>query len=128
MPIAAANVRGVMTSCKEDKSPGLDGLTYELYFYMPDLLCSLLADICCRWQLNGRIYNSVSLVLVALLTMNLDKGDQIENFSHITLLDRDIHILGKVLIKRLALVVELTGDAQFQAERSTTTFTSCDTS
>lgn len=47
-PVRAAYVRDVMAGCTVDKSPGLNGLPYELYFCMPDLLGGVLAAVYCN--------------------------------------------------------------------------------
>ena len=101
-----------MKGCVRDKSPGLDGLPYELYVQMPDLFGDLLADVYCNWQQNGRIPSPVSRGVVVLLRKDPNKGDHIDNFRPVTLLNTDYKILAKVLAKRLALVVgRLVGDA-----------------
>ena len=51
--------------------------------------------------------------MVVLLRKDPNKGDHIDNFRPVTLLNTDYKILAKVLAKRLALVVgRLVGDAQ----------------
>jgi hypothetical protein len=113
MPITAEEIRNAMTGCAREKSPGLDGLPYEFYYHLPDLFGGLLADVYCNWQQNGRIPSSVSRGVVVLLRKDPNKGDHIDNFRPVTLLNTDYKILAKVLSKRLALVVGgLVGDAQ----------------
>ncbi len=112
-PITADEIRMAVSGCAKNKSPGLDGLPYELYTNMPDLFGDLLADVYCNWQQNGRIPSSVSRGVVTLQRKDADKGDVIDNFRPITLLNAEFKILAKVLANRLALVVEkLVGEAQ----------------
>lgn len=59
-PITAVKVEEVLSECGGDKSLGLDGLPYELYYNMPDLFGHLLACIYTNWQQNGLIPRSVS--------------------------------------------------------------------
>ena len=47
-PISADEVADVLGGCAMDKSPGLDGLPYELYCYIPDLSCTISAAVCCN--------------------------------------------------------------------------------
>ncbi|GAB1597330.1 hypothetical protein Ahia01_000009400 [Argonauta hians] len=80
---------------------------------MPDLFGNLLAEIYSIWQQNGNIPSSVKRGAVVLLRKDPDKGDAVENFRPITLLNADFKILARVLAKRLALVVSgLIGRAQ----------------
>ncbi|WP_347046857.1 hypothetical protein, partial [Escherichia coli] len=57
MPITAKDIREALTSCTRERSPGLDGLPFELYIYMPDLFGELLRDVYCNWQQNGEYPN-----------------------------------------------------------------------
>ena len=43
--ITAAEKRSVVSGCVRGKSPGLDGVPYELYGYIPGLFVPLLADV-----------------------------------------------------------------------------------
>lgn len=55
MLVIAFGTRETMASCTRVKLPGLAGLPYALYVYMPDLFGDLLANVYCNWQQNGRI-------------------------------------------------------------------------
>lgn len=100
--IMAVEVEEVLAECLRDKLPGLDGLPYEFYCIMPDLLGRLMACVYTNWQQNGRIPNSVSQGVVK----DLSKGDHMSNYRSITLLNVELEILTKVLAKRLAHVME----------------------
>lgn len=99
MLITATDIRNAMKGCMLSKSPGLDDVPYELYFYIPELFGAILADIYHKWLENKKIPSSVSRRIWTMLKKNPIKANQIENFRPITL--------------RLSLVVErLIGNAQ----------------
>lgn len=53
------------------------------------------------------------LGVVTLIRKDLDKGDCVDNFRLIALLNTEVKILAKVLVKRLARVANgLDGEAQ----------------
>lgn len=64
----------------EDRSPGIDSLTYEFYKSMPGLFEHILTEVYANWQQNGKILISASGVVVTLIRKDLSKGDIIINF------------------------------------------------
>ena len=81
-----------MSRCARGKSPGLDGLPYELYFNMSDVFAPVLAAVYCSWQQTGSIPGRVSRGVVTLLRKDPDKGDLIEHFRAITLLNTELKL------------------------------------
>ena len=79
-----------MSGCARGNSPGLDGLPYELYFHMPDLFATVLAAVYCSWQQTGSIPGRVSRGVVTLLRKDPNKGNLIDNFRPITLLNTEL--------------------------------------
>lgn len=92
-------------TCTSKKFPGQDGLTPELYFYMPDLFSDLLADIYHNRQLNRINRSSLSHGVMVLLLKDLNEN-KTDNLRPITLLNVDYKILAIVLAKRLALSIK----------------------
>lgn len=96
---------------QRSKSLGLDGLPCELYSSMPGLFAGLLADVFYNRQQNEKILKSVSGGAVSLLKegRNRKRGGGwglLDSFRPIALLNADMKILAKVLVKRLELVIE----------------------
>lgn len=48
--ITAAEVKEVLFECPGDKSPRLDGLLYEFYKSIPDLVGNILVSVYAKWQ------------------------------------------------------------------------------
>lgn len=81
---------------------------------MPDLFEHLLASVYTLLQQNECILKALSRGVVTLFKRTQRRGGgEIRNFRPITLLNRELKILGKFLAKWLARVVrELVGEAQ----------------
>lgn len=78
---------------------------------MPDLFSNILASVYTNWQQNGIIPKYVSQRVVTLIKKASRKGDIINNFRPITLLNTET--LVKVLAERVKFVIgDLMGDAQ----------------
>lgn len=103
-----------LADCDVGKAPRLDGLSYEKY--IPHLFRHLLASIYTKLQQNRSIPRSVRRATGTLVRKNLDKGDSVDNFKLTTLLNTQLKILVKLLVKRFARVIdELIGKAQTRA-------------
>lgn len=70
-----------------DYALGLYGHLYELYKSKPDMFGHLLVNAYRNWQQNGLIPISVHRGLVTLVKKDPNKGDSIDNFWPITLLN-----------------------------------------
>lgn len=73
---------------------------------MLDLFTSLLIRVYVIWLQNGRIPSSVSQGVMSLIRKVLSIGNKISNFRPTTLLNVELKILAKVLMKTLTLVVK----------------------
>ena len=119
----AASCEGVVTECKVhdalkqvglNKSPGLDGLPYEVYLRMSHMFVPILTDMFNHWFAQGAIPGSVTKGVITLLK----KGGRhvwegLDNYRPITLLNTELKILSRVLANRLQLVIsDLIGPKQ----------------
>ena len=119
----AASCEGVVTECEVrdalrqvglNKSPGLDGLPYEVYLKMSHIFVPILTDMFNHWFAQGAIPGSVTKGMITLLK----KGGRhvlegLDDYRPITLLNTELKILTRVLANRLQLVIsDLIGPEQ----------------
>ena len=119
----AASCEGVVTECEVrdalkqvgfNKSPGLDGLPYEVYFRMSHMFVPILTDVFNHWFAQGAIPGCVTKGVITLLK----KGGRhvwegLDDYRPITLLNTELKILTRVLANRLQLVIsDLIGPEQ----------------
>ena len=111
----AASCEGLITECKVrdaskqvglNKSPGLDGLPYEIYLSMSHVFVPILTDVFKRWFTLGAIPDSITKGVIILLK----KGGRhvwkdLDGYRAITLLNTELKILTQVLANRLHLVI-----------------------
>ena len=115
----AASCEGVVTECEVrdalkqvglNKSPGLDGLPYEVYLRMSHIFVPILTD---RFN-HSAIPGSVTKGVITLLK----KGGRhvwegLDDYRPITLLNTELKILARVLANRLQRVIsDLIGPEQ----------------
>ena len=93
-----------LNSFSNNKSPGVDGLTYEFYKTFWDCIGPDLVTVINDSFNNGQLSLSQRTGVISLL---YKKGDKLEtkNWRPITLLCSDYKILAKVLTGRLAKVI-----------------------
>ena len=119
----AASCEGVVTECEVrdalkqvglNKSPGLDGLPYEVYLRMSHMFVPILTDMFNHWFAQGAIPGCVTKGMITLLK----KGGRhvwegLDDYRPITLLNTELKILARVLANRLQLVIsDLIGPEQ----------------
>ena len=119
----AAGCEGVVTECEVrdalkqvglNKSPGLDGLPYEVYLRMSHMFVPILTDMFNHWFAQGAIPGSVTKGVITLLK----KGGRhvwegLDDYRPITLLNTELKILARVLANRLQRVIsDLIGPEQ----------------
>ena len=119
----AASCEGVVTECEVrdalkqvglNKSPGLDGLPYEVYLRMSHMFVPILTDMFNHWFAQGAIPGSVTKGVITLLK----KGGRhvwegLDDYRPITLLNTELKILARALVNRLQLVIsDLIGSEQ----------------
>ena len=119
----AASCEGLVTECEVcnalkqvglNKSPGLDGLPYEVYLRLSHMFVPILTDVFNHWFAQGAIPGSITKGVITLLK----KGDRhvwedLDDYRPITLLNAELKILARVLANRLQLVIsDLIGPEQ----------------
>ena len=111
----AASCEGVITECEVrdalkqvglNKSPGLDGLPYEVYLRLPHMFVPILTDMFNHWFAQGANPGSVTKGVVTFLK----KGGKhvwegLDDYRPITLLNTELKTLARVLENRLQLVI-----------------------
>ena len=98
-------IREALMSVGMDKSPGIDGLPYEVYLGLSHMFVPLLATIYDNWMRQGTIPRRFTRGIVKLLRKNKHGGDGISNFRPLTMLKTDFNILAKILAQRLQTVL-----------------------
>ena len=109
----AASCEGVVTECEVrdalkqvglNKSPGLDGLPYEMY----------LTDVFNHWFTQGAIPGCVTKGVITLLKKGGQHvGEGLDDYRPVTLLNTELKILAQVLANRLQHVIsDLIGPKQ----------------
>ena len=103
--IKEEEIRDALKSVGLDKSPGIDGLPYEVYLRLSHMFVPLLATIYDNWMRQGTIPRCFTRGIVKLLRKNKYGGDGISNFRPLTMLNTDLKILAKILANRLQTVL-----------------------
>ena len=109
-----AKSRDALKQVGLNKSPGLDGLPYEVYLRMSHMFVPILTDMFNHCFAQGAIPGSVTKGVITLLK----KGgrhvwDGLDDYRPITLLNTELKILARVLESRLQLVIsDLIGPEQ----------------
>ena len=110
-----ASCEGFVTECEFcdalkqvslNKSPGLDGLLYEVYLRLSHMFVPILTDMFNHWFAPGAIPGSFTKSVITLLK----KGGRhvwegLEDYRPITLLNTELKILTQALANRLQLVI-----------------------
>ena len=100
--IKEEEIRVALRSVGLDKSPGIDGLPYEVYLRLSHMFVPLLATI---WMRQGTIPRCFTRGIVKLLRKNKHGGDGVSNFRPLTMLNTDLKILVKILANQLQTVL-----------------------
>ena len=103
--IKEEEIREALKSFGLDKSPGIDGLPYEVYLRLSHMFVPLLATIYDNWMRQGTIPRRFTRGIVKLLCKNKHGGDGISNFRPLTMLNTDLKILAKILANHLQTVL-----------------------
>ena len=119
----AASCEGAVTECEVhstlkqvglNKSPGLDGLPYEVYLRISHMFVPILTDVFNHWLAQGAIPGSITKGVITLLKKEGRHvwGD-LDDYRPITLFNTELKILARVLANRLQLVIsDLVGPEQ----------------
>ena len=103
--IKEEEIQRALKSVGLDKSPGIDGLPYEVYLGLSYMFVPLLATIYNNWKRQGSIPRRFTRGIVNLLRKNKHGGDEISKFRPLTMLNTDLKILAKILANRLQTVM-----------------------
>ena len=111
----AACCEGVVTECEVrdalkqvglNKSPGLDGLPYEVYLRMLHMFVPILTDVFNHWFAQGVIPGCVTQGVITLLKKGGQHvGEGLDDYRPITLLNAELKIFARVLANRLQRVI-----------------------
>ena len=101
--VTGCEVRDALKQVGLNKSPGVDGLPYEVYLRMSHMFVPILTDMFNHWF---AIPGSVTKGVITLLK----KGGRhvwegLDDYRPITLLNTELKILARVLVNRLQLVI-----------------------
>ncbi len=86
--IKEEEIRVALKSVGLDKSPGIDGLPYEVYLRLSHMFVPLLATIYNNWMRQGTIPRRFTRGIVKLLRKNKHGGDGISKFRPLTMLKK----------------------------------------
>ena len=112
-PVTECEIIEALKQVGSNKSPGLDGLPYEMYLRLSHLFVPILEGVFNHWFDQGAIPGQVTKGLIALLRKDKEVGEKLDSYRPITLLNTELKILAKVLSNRLQLVMEdLVGPGQ----------------
>ena len=115
--ITECEVRDALKQAGLYKSPGLDGLPYEMYLRLSHVFVPILTDMFNHWFARGAIPGSITKGVITLLK----KGSKhvwegLDDYRPITLLNTELKILARVLANSLQLVInDLIGPEQTYA-------------
>ncbi|CAE1178594.1 unnamed protein product [Acanthosepion pharaonis] len=104
-PITESEIWDALKQVGLDKSPGLDGLPYEVYLRLSPIFVPLLQLIYNHWMRQGSLPRRFTRGVIKLLRKDKNGGDGLGNFRPLTMLNTDLKILAKILANRLQLVL-----------------------
>ena len=104
-PINEEEIENAITSMKNEKSPGEDGLTKEFYVTFLDIFKTELCELFNNMKLANSEPISMKNAIVKLL---YKKGDHryLKNWRPVSLLNVDYKILSKVMTNRIAKITD----------------------
>ena len=110
-------VRSALKQVGLNKSPGLDGLPYEVYLRMSHMFVPILTNVFNHWFAQGAIPGSITKGVITLLEKEgRHVQGELDDYRPITLLNTELKILDRVLANRLQLVIsDLIGPEQNNA-------------
>ena len=107
----AASCEGMITESKVcdtlkqvglNKSPGVDGLPYEVYLRLPPMFVPILTDLFNHWFAQGAIPGSVTKDVITLLKKSgKHVWEEFDVYRPITPLDTELNIFARVFPNRL---------------------------
>ena len=97
-------LENVVKSCEANKSPGLDGISYELYQKMWHILGKDLLEVF-SCQLEKKEIVESNLIGATRLASKVDGVPAVDELRPITLLNCDYKILAKVFVGRMIIIM-----------------------
>lgn len=104
-PISKEECLSAISRMKDNKSPGLDGLTKEFYLKVFDIIGDHFLLILNLIFQNQLLSPSQRHGLITLICKNPDASESLKNWRPISLLNVDYKIISKVLSIRLSAVL-----------------------
>ena len=99
--VTECEVRDALKQARLNKSPWLDNLPYEVYLRMSHMFVPILTNVFNHWFAQGAISSSITKGEMTLLK----KGSKRVWKEPITLLNTELKILARILVKRLRIAV-----------------------
>ncbi len=104
--VTECEVRDALKQVGLNKSPGLDGLPYEVYLRMSHMFVPILTDMFNHWFAQGAIPGSVIKGVITLLKkVGRHIWEGLDDYRPITPLNTELKIWARVLGDRLQLVI-----------------------
>jgi hypothetical protein len=113
--ITEEEINQVIDNMPNNKSPGVDGLTYEFYKDTKDLIIPILTKLFNNILEEGHIPNSWSTSLITLIPKKDDDLTKVNNWRPISLVNTDAKIFIKILANRLNPICDIIIGAERQA-------------
>ena len=89
------------------KSPGLDGLPYEVYLRMSHMFVSILTYVFNHWFAQRAIPTSITRGVITLLQKGgKHVSEELDGYGPMSLLNTELKILAWILANNLRTVVE----------------------
>ncbi len=104
--ITEGEVYAALKKVGRGKSPGLDGLPYELYLRLSHIFVPILTVVFNNWFRSGSIPNRITRGVITLLKKGKGGGGKLDDYRPITLLNTELKIMAKILQERLQSVAE----------------------
>ena len=98
-------LEGIVKECKFNKSPGLDGLSYEFYKVVWPVISNVFKDIL-QCQLDKKMIVDSNRRGATRLLPKVKGVPQSDELRPITLLNSDYKLLSKLLVKRIKPVMK----------------------
>ena len=99
--ISLEEIRNMIRSLLNNKSPGSDGLTYEFYKLTEEVITPLLHNLFNQVLLSGLLPKSWCKNLIILIPKKSSDLENLNNWRPISLVNSDAKIFMKILANRL---------------------------
>jgi len=103
--IGIEEIKCAINQTKNNKSPGLDGLTHEFYKTFIEILTPLLLKVYKHMEERSEMLKSMGLGMITIFYKNKGSPMKLENYRPLSLLNSDYKILTQVIGNRMKQVV-----------------------